>query len=65
MSKPDLMFEYHGSIVLLHALTNEGVDWIDENLPEERIEWGGAIAIEPRYADNIAEGAMCDGLIVA
>lgn len=65
MSQPDLIFKNHGSLVLLYPMSDLGLDWVDENISEERMDYGGAIVCEPRYVNDIAEGAIIDGLVIA
>jgi hypothetical protein len=64
-AQPDLLFESHGSIVLLRTPTDDGEAWVEENVVVE--DWnhlGGAIAVEPRYVEDIAIGAYQAGLLV-
>lgn len=63
--KPDLVIANHGSIVLLSAETLAGQEWINEHIPDDALTFCGAIVVEPRYIDDIAEGAQADGLAVA
>ena len=60
----DLRFENHGSIILLRPESELGNDWVSEHIPEDAMMFGGAIVIEPRYADAIFAGATDDGLNV-
>ena len=53
-----------GSVVLLHALTDAGRAWIGDHIPDDAMRFGGGIVAEPRYIDDIAHGAMADGLTV-
>jgi hypothetical protein len=62
---PDIIVENHGSVALLRPMTDAGREWIDENVPTEGWQWlGGALSCEPRYVENIVEGATGDGLVV-
>jgi hypothetical protein len=63
-SQPDLAFSGHGSIWLLTAHSAAGEAWIEEHIPDDAQTIGAAIAVEARYVDNIANGAMGDGLTV-
>lgn len=54
----------HGSIVMLAAITEAAHDWENDNLPEDRLIFGAATAIEPRYFGGIVEGIIGDGLTV-
>lgn len=61
----DLEVTNHGSIVTLRPLTEAGTAWMDQNLAPEPWQWlGGALAIETRYAPDIVDGAIADGLRV-
>lgn len=55
-------FVNHGSICLLTPHSQEAKDWADEHLPQERLTFGGGIAIEPRYAEDILVGIAEAGL---
>jgi hypothetical protein len=64
--KVDLRFEHHGSVVLIRPLTPEGRDWIETNVETEGWQWfGGAVAAEPRYIENVVLGAVEAGLVVS
>jgi hypothetical protein len=58
----DFSVENHGSIILLRPLTDAAEEWIAGNLPEDRVTFGGATVIEPRYILAVIEGIMSDGL---
>ena len=62
--KPDFTLENHGSIMLLRPLTGAAQDWVDDHIPDEAMAWGDAIAIEPRYIEDIADGIIDDGLSI-
>ena len=62
---PDLRVDNHGSIILVTPLTPAGEEWIDINVSPEPWQWlGRGLAVEPRYAGALIEGAMGDGLEV-
>jgi len=62
---PDIQVENHGSLSLFRPMTDTGKMWLDENTETEGWQWfGGALAVEPRYAQDLAQGAMSDGLEV-
>lgn len=64
--KPDLTVQDHGSICLLVPKSDEGRTWIEEHIPEDAMRWGGdAVVVEPRYMQDIIDGAEGDGLLVA
>lgn len=60
----DFKFHNHGSICILVAVSAAAQDWREEHLPEDAQTFGGGVVIEPRYADDILEGIMADGLTV-
>jgi len=66
ISHPDLTFSGSGSVYLLIPHTDAGREWIDQNVYAEDYQYiGSGIAVEWRYVDDIANGAMNDGLTVA
>lgn len=60
----DLEFANHGSIWLMRPITIAGRAWIQENIEDGATWLGGACAIERRYVEGIAAGAISDGLEV-
>ena len=57
--KPDVRIENHGSILLVHPLTDKARDWLTENTDGQ---WfGSALSIEPRYVESLVEGLECGG----
>jgi hypothetical protein len=61
----DLRVEDHGSICLIHPLTEEAREWLEENCRPEPWQWlGGAMAADARFIARIAEGLVADGLTV-
>jgi hypothetical protein len=60
----DVELSFHGSINLIKPITEAAQDWIDENVAEGALFFGRALAVEPRYADDIVEGMIDDGLAV-
>lgn len=62
---PDVQITNHYSIFTFLPLTDEAREWIDENVAYEDWQWsGGALAVEPRYAAELASGMQNDGLEV-
>jgi len=59
----DLTLQDHGTIFLLRARTKAGTRWVLENVQVQN-EYAGAIVVEPRYVDALADGAVADGLSV-
>jgi hypothetical protein len=63
--EPDIQVENHGSIIMFRPMTDEATDWLNEHVESEGWQWfGGALAVEPRYAGDLADGARADGLEV-
>jgi len=62
-TQPDFSVENHGSIFLLQPLSPAANSWIEENLPEDRLTFGGAVVVEHRYIADIVRGAQQDGLV--
>lgn len=61
----DIVVEDGGSIMLLRPLTDAAKTWLEEGTSAESWQWfGGALAVERRYALAIVQGAMDDGLTV-
>jgi hypothetical protein len=63
-NSPDFLVENRGSIFLLQPLTPAAESWIEEFLPEDRMSFGSAVAVEHRYICDIVEGIRNDGLAV-
>jgi len=60
---PDVSIENHGSIMLFRLLTPAAIDFVDVNVTESE-SFGNAIAVEPRYAQDLAQGMIDAGLVV-
>jgi len=61
---PDFIVENHGSIFLLQPLTPAANSWVEENLPEGHMTFGGSVVVEHRYIGDIVQGIQSDGLAV-
>lgn len=62
----DIVIENHGSIILFRPLCRQAKQWLQDSTQAEDWQWfGGALAVEPRYAADLAEGAMDAGLEVS
>lgn len=61
---PDVSIENHGSIMLFRLLTPAATDFVDENVSGEAQFFHGALVVEPRYAQDLAEGMIEAGLAV-
>jgi hypothetical protein len=60
----DFAIRNHGSICLLYPLTFYAREWVVDNLPADRMLWGSAVVIEPRYVEDIVIGIKGDGLSI-
>lgn len=64
----DIRIENHGSIYLLIAVTPRAENWLREHTDAEAM-WVGSrtqsgLVVEPRYVEEIVNGAKADGLEV-
>ncbi len=62
---PDFLCENHCSVFLFRPISPAAFTWIEENLPPDRITFGNAVVVEPRYVWAILVGLQDDGLVVA
>ena len=63
----DIEISHGGSIALVTPLTDAGREWINDNLQVEAWQWmgcGSSLAVEPRCAQAIRDGAIDAGLEV-
>ena len=51
----DVSIESHGSLMLFRLLTPAATDFVDENVSEDAQYLGNALAVEPRYAQDIEQ----------
>jgi hypothetical protein len=63
-TQSDFVCENHSSVFLLRPLSPSAFAWIEEHLPLERIAFGNAVVVEPRYVWAILVGLQDDGLVV-
>lgn len=50
--------ENHGSICLVRPCTDAAREWLVEHTDGQW--WGGALAVEPRYLDDLLDGLHGD-----
>ncbi len=64
--KVDVTVVDQGSIVMLYPQTSEGVAWIDEHIGQENgcQPYYPTVVCEHRFADNVIDGMIGDGLAV-
>ena len=60
----DFSVENHGSIFLVHPLTDAAREWISENVAPDSQFWGRALAVEHRFIGDLVRGARADGLVI-
>ena len=58
----DVRVTDHGSVVLFHPLTDAARDWLSDNVGDDAMYLGDALACEHRFAGDLADGMVCDGL---
>lgn len=61
----DIVVSAEGSLYLFTPHTGTGSEWLNDHLPEDAPMFGPAFVVESRYALEIAQGALDDGLAVA
>lgn len=60
----DVMVRNEGSLVLFFPITEAARTWIDENVQEDAQWFGTALVVEHRYAGDLAQGMVNDGINV-
>jgi hypothetical protein len=60
----DVSIENHGSLFLFRLLTPAATEFVDENVSEDAQFLGNALAVEPRCAQDLAQGMIDAGLAV-
>jgi len=56
---------YHGTIITLTPLTDRCRECVETNVDIEAWKrFGNAIAVEPRYVEQLAEGMIEEGLVM-
>jgi hypothetical protein len=62
----DFLLRTHGSTALLQPLSGAGKEWLDLNVTYDAWQiWAGAIAVQPRYVEDLLAGIAASGLTVA
>jgi hypothetical protein len=64
MPNPDIAVANHGSVIGFAPRTDAGETWLADNLPDDTQCLGNVRYCEPRYAQDIIDGAAGDGLTV-
>ena len=61
----DFLVIDHGSIVAIRPLTDQALQWLDDNVAAEAWQWlGGSLCVDRRYAAPLIAGIEADGLEV-
>jgi hypothetical protein len=60
----DFVFRNHGSMIGLYPHSHAAQEWVKEHLPDDAPWFGKTVMIERRYADDIIEGILNDGMKV-
>ena len=60
--EPDVIMLDDFSMVVFYPHTPAGADWLDKHLPDDCPMIGNGCAVECRYAQEILEGMIDDGL---
>jgi hypothetical protein len=65
-AESDFELRNEGTIFLLRPISEAGNAWLSENVHAEDYQYfGGALAVEHRYIDDIVAGIAADGLRVS
>jgi hypothetical protein len=63
--RADFRVTYHGTVTTLTPLTDRCREWVEINVEIEPWQrFGNAIAVEPRYVEQLAEVMMEGGLVM-
>lgn len=62
----DIVITDFGSLVQLKPVSYAGGDWINANVYTEGWQWfGGGLCVERRFAPDLINGMVDDGLVVS
>ncbi len=62
---PDVHVGNHGSIFTFEPRSAAAREWIADNVQSESWQWiGGALSVDHRYAQDLAQGMLDAGLVV-
>lgn len=61
----DVTVENHGTIFLFRLNTVAAREWVDENVADDALFFGGALTVSHRCVEELADGMLADGLEVA
>jgi len=61
----DFRVTYHGTVTTITPLTDRCREWVEINVEIEPWQrFGNAIAVEPRYVEQLAEAMIEEGLVM-
>ena len=60
----DVQVRNEGSLFLFDLLTDTAKSWVTEHVKDDAQFWGPSLAVQPRYAGNLATAMQKDGLCV-
>jgi hypothetical protein len=63
-TQADISIENCGSVFLFAANTDLGREWIHGHVPSDATFWCGRLAVEHRFAYDLAQGMAADGLVL-
>jgi hypothetical protein len=59
----DFTVTNHGSIILVKPLSEAAKAWLAENVSDEALwHFNGALAVEPRFIEDLLDGMLDAGL---
>jgi hypothetical protein len=61
-TQPDITVENEGTIILFTPQTNRGAEWIEQHVQSDAMHFGKSLVVEHRYARDLAQGMVGDGL---
>ena len=61
-AKVDFQVVDHGTVFLLYANTRRARQWVEDNLPQDRVRYAGASVVEHRCIDDVTDGIRAEDL---
>ena len=63
-AEQDASVEHHGTIYLVHPLTEPALAWLTEHVSEDSQWFGNALAVEHRFVADLVAGMRDAGLVI-
>lgn len=60
--RADITVQHEGSQVLLHLHSANARRWVRQNIGDNALYFGQALAVAPRFVDSVLQGMREDGL---